>query len=363
MSSQQGKDSLVTHLTQALGGGVSLKAVSGEAGSKFTASYQSIIEFAKKAANVSVEYHAHGGPGISAAGAAAQIVDPSDFAKLSSITSNVSSLFTQKNAGITGYVLMPNTALGAAPVTFDVGRIEQIGALTRKLMMLNDAASRYTDLKAKNPDAYNKYFQTYGNTVDVARAELVQLINACAAAGSCAPPAKDILQGLNFLEDMFTKGDAALSCQYQPASTILPVLSTPTNDPKVLESISINLTATSHDPDLIDFTSTHVIKLGPDNSVTDYTAPQFSGFSFSQPANNEKRAFGTIYSENIKPATAITYDNSSRSFNIDSGELQRRRDNIIGSAFSLYAPGPNGVKVSYDVGFPPRSNCPVVQQQ
>lgn len=362
-SSQSSKDALTATLKKTIGGGVSLKAVSGEAGSTFTASYKSIIEYAKKAGTVSVDYRAHGGPGIQAAGVATKAIDPSDFAKLSDVASNVSSLFDQNNSGITGYVLQANTALGAPGVSFDVARIEQVGALTRKLLMLNDAASRYDDIKTKNPAAYDKYFQTYGKLVNVARSELVQLINSCAAGGSCAPPAKDILQEMSFLEDMFAKADVSLSCQYQPATSLLPVISTPTIDPLVLESVSINLTGTSYHPDLIDFTSTNVIKLGVDNMIEDVTA-RFSGFALSQPTkDNHKRVFGTLYAENIKSATAMTYDNETRKYIIDAGELQRRRDSILGSAFSVFAPGPSGVKISHDIGFPPRDNCPLIRPQ
>jgi hypothetical protein len=362
-SSQTGKDALTTTLKKTIGGGVSLKAVSGEAGATFTTSYKSIIEYAKKAGDVSVDYRAHGGPGIAAAGTAAKVIDPADFPKLSEIASNVSNLFNQDNSGITGYVLHANTALGAPEISFDLARIEQIGALTRKLMMLNDATTRYDEVKAKNAAAYDKYFQKYGNIVNVARAELVQLINTCAAGGSCVPPAKDILQELNFLEDMFAKADVSLSCQYQPASSIRPVLSTPTVDPLVLESLSINVMGTSHHPDLIDFTSTNVIKLGVDNVIEDVT-PRFSGFELSPPTKeNQRRVFGTVYAENINPATAITYDNEARKFGIDTGDLQRRRDSILGSAFSIFAPGPNGLKISHDIGFPPRDNCPVIRTQ
>lgn len=362
-SSQSSKDAMTATLKRAIGGGVSLKAVSGEAGSTFTASYKSIIEYARKAGTVSVDYRAHGGPGIQAAGVATKAIDPSDFAKLSDVASNVSSLFDQNNSGITGYVLQANTALGAPGISFDVARIEQIGALTRKLIMLNDAASRYNDIKVKNQAAYDKYFQTYGNLVNVARSELVQLINTCAAGGSCAPPAKDILQDLGFIEDMFAKADVSLSCQYQPATSLLPVISTPTIDPLVLESVSINVTGTSRHPDLIDFTSTNVIKLGIDNMIEDVTG-RFSGFTLSQPAkDNQKRVFGTLYAENIKPATAMMYDNETRKYIIDAGELRRRRDSILGSAFSVFAPGPNGVKISHDIGFPPREDCPVMRAQ
>ncbi|MBB3399714.1 hypothetical protein [Rhizobium sp. BK060] len=362
-SSVQGKDALTARLSQTLGGGVSLKAITGEAGSTFTASYKSIIEYAKKAGNVSIEYHARGGPGIAAAGASAKLIDPADFSKLSEITANVSALFTQENSAITSYLLQANTALGAPDVMFDVARVEQIGTLTRKLMMLSEAADRYSELNGKYPDAYAKYFHAYGDKVNIARSQLVQLINTCAAGGSCAPPANDILATLKFLEDLFVTADVSLSCQYQPATSVLPVLNTPTTDPLILESVSINLLGTSQNPDLIDFSSTHVVRLTPDNEIVDET-PRFSGFSLSQPdANNRRRAFGTVYSENIQPRAALRYDAAARKYIVDQSELQKRRDDILGSAFSVYAPGPNGIKASFDAGFPPRQGCPVMKAE
>jgi hypothetical protein len=292
---------------------------------------------------------------------AAKLVDPSDLAKLSEIVSNVSSSFTQDNSGITGYVLLPDTSLGAPDVTFDLGRVEQIGQLTRKLIMLSDAANRYEGVKSRFPEVYATYFQTYADKVNLVRSQLVQLINTCAAGGGCTPPADDILHKLDFLEDMFSKADLSLSCQYQPASSLLPVVGSPLTDPDILESVSINPIATSHNPDLIDFTSTHVVRLTPDNNIDD-VSPGFSGFSLSGPnPAKERRVFGTIYSENIHPMTAITYDNSVRQFIVDNAELQKRRDKILGSAFSLYAPGPGGMNVSYGAGYPPRGGCPPVK--
>ncbi len=361
-TSRQGKDALTATLKRTIGGGVSLKAISGDAGATFTASYKSIIEFAKKTGNVSIEYRAHGGPGIAAAGAAAQIVDPSDFAQLSAVISNVSAMFTQDNSGIDGYVLQSNTALGAPDFNINLERLEQIGALTRKLLMLNDAAARYEELGNRYPMEYETYFQTYGDTVNVARSELVELIKECAAGGSCVPPSDNILANLPFLEEMFVEADVSVSCQYQSATSILPVLNTPVSDPEILESISINVVGKSQNPDLVDFISTRIMRLTPKNEVID-VSEQFSGFALSEPnADLERSAFGTIYSENLRPKNAMSYDSSSRTYSIDTAALLAGRDSILGSAFSLYAPGPDGIKISYDAGFPPRTGCPVVRE-
>jgi len=360
-TSQNGKDALKLRLEQTLGGGVSLAAVTGEAGTTFTGTYKSIIEYVKKAGEVTVEYRAHGGPGISAAGAAAKIVDPSDFTKLSETANGVAASFTQDNASITGYVLQSDTALGAPPATFDSARMEDIGRLTRRLLMLGDAAERYAMLKSKYPQIFDRYFGSYSTKVDVARAELVDLIKLCASGGSCMPPKDDILNSLHFLEEMFVSAEATISCQYQPADKYLPVVGSPSEVPRVLESISINLHGLSHNPDLIDFSSAHILRLSSAMELSDETNG-FSGFALSQPnADKEKKVFGTIYSTNLHPASVLKYDASIGKYIVDAGEMQRRRDQVLDSAYSVYAPGPNGVKVSYDIGFPPRQDCPVVQ--
>src|SRR5689334_17219445 len=109
---------------------------------------------------------------------------------------------------------------------------------------------------------------------------------------------------------MFYNAQVTLSCQYQRASSLVPPITPPIVDPMVLESMTIDLSARSHNPDLVDFSSTHIIRLLPDNQIKDNSS-EFSGFSFSQPqSGGERRVFGTIYSENIKPSTAITYDSS-----------------------------------------------------
>lgn len=360
-SSQQGKDALTARLTRTLGGGVSIKAITGEAGATFTATYKSIIEYAKRAGQVSVEYRASGGPGIAAAGASAKIMDPADFAALSAIASNVSSLFTQDNSAVTSYLLQPNTSFGAPSVTFDLSRIEQIGTLTRRLIMLSEAAERYDVLETNQPTVYTKYFKSFGDKVDVARAELVQLINNCSAGGSCAPPQSNILNDLLFLEDLFSDVQVSLTCQYQPADMIVPVVNSPSETPEVLETISLNVSGRSRHAALIDFTSTSVSRLTIDNVLLDETAG-FSGFAVSSPdATGEARVFGTVFSANIVPKEAIRYDAGARKYIIDTSELQRRREEILGSAFLVFAPGPNGVKSSYDIGFPPRQDCPVLR--
>jgi hypothetical protein len=232
-SSQQGKDALTAHLNQTLGGGVSLKAISGEAGDKLISTYKSIIEFARSSGTVSVDYRAKGGPGIEAAGEAAKATDPADFTKLSQIASSVSQLFTQKNSGITGYILQANTALGAPPVNFDLDRVQQIGVLTRGLVRLGEAAKRYDSLKSQHLDEYTKYFQTYGDQVTLLRSQLIDKINSCAAGGNCTPSEGDVLKGLVYLEDIFAEAKVSLSCQYQSASNLLPTISTPLHDPEI----------------------------------------------------------------------------------------------------------------------------------
>ena len=360
-TSREGKDAVVAHLKQTIGGSVGLKGLSGEAGSTFKASYENIVEFVKKTGSVTIDYQAHGGTGIAAAGAAAKLVDPSDFGKLSDIVANVSSQFTQENSSITGYVLQSNSTIGAPNIEFDLDRVERIGVLTRNLIILNDISSRYDDMKSHYPAVYAQYYQKYADQVDLVRSQAVEQIKKCAAGGDCSPLKNDIAQNLLFLENMFSKAEITLSCHYQHAKTLLPTVSTPSSDPEVLENVSINIEGTSHNPKLIDFSNVGVVRLRSDNTIEDLTN-RFSGLSVSpSDANGESRAFGSVYSENINPATAIKYDNSSQEFIIDSGELGRRRELILSSAYSMSAPGPNNLKASFDVGFPPRDNCPVVK--
>ena len=276
-----------------------------------------------------MEYSARGGPGIAAAGAAAKLVDPSDFIKLSEITSNVSSLFTQDNSGITSYILLANTALGGPTELFDSNRVEQVGALTRRLVMLNDASNRYKDFKEKNPDAYGVYFKSYADQVNIARSQLIEIINDCASGGSCAPPSDNILYDLKFVEDLFAEVDVSLSCQYQPATKIYPVLTAPVTDPMVLESVSINIVGKSLNPELIDFTSTNIARLTPDNKAVDETE-RFSGLSLSDAdPKGGRRVFGTIYSENLAAQELIKYDAQTRMYIVDTADLQRRRNYIL----------------------------------
>lgn len=359
-STKSGKDALTAALNQTIGGGVSLKAINASGTATLNASYKSIIDFAQASGDVHVEYRARGGPGIKAAGESSKIVDPTDIVKLSQIASNVAALFDQNNSSITGYVLQSDTALGAPAYTFDVDRVRKIGTLTRALIKVNNAASRYADLKAKNPNAYTKYFAPQDSALVALKASLVDKVKACASGAACTEISGDILENFAFLEDMFQNPVVSISCQYQPARDLLPAGANASNNPLVLESISINLKASVDHYDLIDFTSLKIERLNPEFELSDVTGA-FSGFAFSAPRNNSRRANGTIFSSNLRPQEALKYDASSNQYSIDQVELTRRREQILGSVFSLSAAGPSGYKISYDTGYPSRQDCPLIQ--
>ena len=358
-ATRAGKDALTLRLSQTLGGGVSLKAVTGEAGATFTSTYGSILEYARKTGSIGIEYNATGGPGISAAGASAKAVDPTDFTKLGEIASSVSSLFTQENSNVVEYILQSNTAFGADPEQFDIERIETIGEMTRHLLMLNDARGRYQELADSDPGVFKDYFSDYSRVVDIARADVVGRIQVCAAGGECVKPDDDALSSLHFLEKMFLEAEVSISCQYQPASGILPIVFSPAVVPQVLESISINVRGVTPTPDLVDFSSSQVVRLTPEMLIEDVSTG-FSGFAISDlDEKGQATVFGTVYSKNILPASALSFDAQQGRYVVDNSELQRRRDAVLDSAYSIFAPGPNGLKVAFDVGFPPRQDCPI----
>jgi len=359
-STKSGKDALTAALNQTIGGGVSLKAVSASGTAFLNANYKSIIDFAQSSGNVHVEYRAQGGPGIKAAGESSKIVDPTDIVKLSQIASNVSSLFDQNNSSITGYVLQSDTALGAPSYTFDADRVRRIGSLTRVLIKVNDAASRYTELKAKNPNAYNKYFAAQDSALSALKASLVDKIKICASGAACTNLTGDVLENYSFLEDMLQNPVVSISCQYQPAKDLLSAGAGASNNPKLLESISVNVIASVEHYDLIDFTSLKVERLDPAFQASDVTSG-FSGFAFSSPRGNSRRANGTIFSANIRPAEVLKYDPATNRYSTDQIEFMRRREQILGSVFSLSAVGPSGYKVSYETGYPPRQDCPLIE--
>ncbi len=185
-SSRAGKDALDVRFKRTIGGGISIKKITGEAGANFSANYKSLMDFAKKTGNVTIEYSARGGPGIAAAGASARKLDPSDIDKFGDIISSASSLFNQSNSGVVSYILHPNTAFGAPGFDFNIERIGEIGTLTRKLIMLNDASARYSKIKSEDAPVFEKYFRNFAREVDLARLELVQIINVCSSGAAAS---------------------------------------------------------------------------------------------------------------------------------------------------------------------------------
>ena len=359
-ASRSGKDALTAALNRTIGGGVTLKAVSASGTATLNATYKSIIDFVRTSGDVHIEYRARGGPGIKAAGESSKIVDPSDIVKLSQIAANVSGQFDQNNSGITGYVLQSNTALGAPAYTFDLDRVRKIGALTRALIKVNNASTRYDTLRRQNQAIYNRYFADQAQTLTALKASLVDKIKTCASGGECLPIRGELLDNFVFLEDMFKSAKITLSCQYQNAKDILPTGSGTSNNPQILEAMSINIEGVVDHYDLVDFTSLKIERLDAAFTTSDIT-PAFSGFAFSPPIGNARRANGTIFSTNLKPKELLTFNASTNRFDVDQVELTRRREDVLGSVFSLSAPGPSGYKISYDTGYAPRESCPLIK--
>ena len=227
--------------------------------------------------------------------------------------------------------------------------------------MLTDALHRYDNVKNQDANVFNVYFENYRNAANVARAAVVTQINKCANGGDCSSPASDLIDKFIYPQDMFKTASLTISCSYQKASDLLSISPPPTGDPSILETISIDLHGLAHNQKLIDFQSLHIARLDSEIAISDVTS-RFSGFSWSDPdAKSEQRAFGTIYSENLKPKSRVSYSVDTKQFSIDTDALGKARDRVLGSTFSLYAPGPIGAKASYDTGLPPRDNCPLTK--
>jgi hypothetical protein len=360
-SSRSGKDALNASLSRTIGGGASLKAFSGEGSATVTAAYKSIIEFARESGTVHVEYSALGGPGIKAAGDAAKITDPADLVKLSQIASDVAGLFTQANSSVTGYVLQSNTAIGAPPFDFDLERTKKIGSLVRALIKVSDASTRYDDLRKKAPLVFQSYFSEQASGITALKASLVDKINQCASGKPCSEIQGEVLEHYLFLEDMFKDPKVALSCQYQKVSTLDPKGPVTPGELEVLETISVNVFGSVPHYDVIDFSSLKLKRLDAQFVVSDIT-PTFSGFSFSNPdRKGERRASGTVFSDSMRSRDLVSFNSTTKRFDIDVVELTRRREAVLDSAISLSAPGPAGYKISYTIGYPPRDGCPLTR--
>jgi len=325
------------------------------------ATYKSIVEFARQSASVKVEYRALGGTGISAAGEAAKITDPTDLGKLAQIISEVAADFTQDNSSITGYVLQSNTSLGAPEAPFDPERIKQVGAITRALLRANEASARLEAVRTKAPAAYTTYFLAEHQQLDALRAALIEKAKTCASGGSCEQVSGDILDQFAFLEDMFTNAKLTLSCQYQKASDLMPVAGARISNPQILEAMTINLVGDLHHKTLIDFEGLKLYRLTPKLHNEDITS-RFSGLQFTRPnAGRPMKAYGSIFSTNLRPREVLTFDRTNRRYLVDTIALASRREDVLGSAYALSAPGPGGYKISYTAGFPPREDCPLVR--
>lgn len=359
-ASHTGKDALDASLTQTFGGGGGTKVVTANGSTELKATYKSIIDFAQTAGKVRIDYRALGGPGIKAAGASAKLVDPKDFDKLAQIVSGVADDFDQNNSSVTGYVLQSNTALGAPPPAFDMDRIEHVGELTRYLIRAQQAHERYSDINAHDPKIYQQYFMKQDMELTSLVASLIERIKTCANGGECAELGDDLLSHFSFLEDLFDNAKLSVTCTYRPAKTLLPNVQA-TDNPDVLESMSVILSAEMPRYEIIDMTSVRLSRLDSKAHLEDLRS-SFSGFAVSSPnTKGVRRVFGTIYEKNLRPADLVSVNAVDHKFKVDDVGLVDRREDVLGSMFSVSAMGPAGIRASYSSGFPPRDNCPVLR--
>lgn len=356
--SESGKDSLQTTLQHTVGGGVKLAKIGGEASSTLTADYRKVIEFAKKSGRVEAKAFAMGGPGPGSVASALESVtaDPGDLGKIALAITNASSQFTAANAAPWEYLLVPYTVFGAPPVQFDQSLMIKVGKLTEQLSRVNGAIRQVDGYRTAIPDRFETYFGPMRAKLQTLQAALASRITTCVNGGSCEGSESDQLADFVFLGDVFSKSSTVGACSFQKASALLHRGGASTN-PRILDSISVNLTATAPYYDLLDFSSAKLLRLKPDFTTEDVTSA-FSGFAVSRPTGSRhKRLFGTVYYKNLRAAELLSVDPQTKAIVVDLPALSDRREEILRSMYIVEVSGPGGARYSFNLGFPDRQQC------
>lgn len=358
--SESSKRTLETTFTQAMGGKGSIESISFGGNTKLTASIGRIIELAKTFGSVSVDFYARGGQGISTAAAAAKASDPSDIAKLADIIESVSKSFTQDNSAPTEYLLVPFTVFGAPEMKFDQARYEILGSLYAKLVRVEGSVETMKVYETKLPAMFHAHFAGQLVKLQGLRLALITAIDRCAKEYACEDKfmyPKDIY----FLEDVFIAPEQQISCSYQDVTSVGGNPVPPQLRATMLDGLSVNLRAEIRVRDFFDFTRIQVFRIGPDLGVEEVTSG-FSGLSFSDPdANGIRRVFGTIHYVRLDYIRESSIDPVNKTLRVNDKPLQSKRDMTLRSMYAVVLPGPNGVMVTVNLGFPRIVECPIVR--
>lgn len=352
--SESGKNSLETSLEQTVGGGVQINKISGEGSTTLTANYKRIVDFAKRSSRVSVKVFAHGGTGTGVILPTG--TDPSDLGAIASALSTYSSGFTAANAAPWEYIVLPYTVFGAPPTPFNPELLTKIGKLTEQLLRVNDALKTVAGYRPAMGASFDRYFAPMQGKLQALRDNLMATINACASGGQCEGGDSDLLSDYVFLGDVFSKAATEASCSFQKSSALLQRRDLASN-PRILESITINLAATAPFYDVLDFASLKLSRLGRDFQLEDVT-PGFSGFALSRtPAGAPKRLFGSIYFRNLRSRETLSVEAGTKNVIVDQAALSDRREEVLGSMYLVEVGGPGGLRYGFNLGFPDRSAC------
>ncbi len=352
--SETGKRTMEATLKNKFGGGFKLDSFSAGGDTTFTTEYKRIVDFVKRSSNIKVESFSRGGSGIGTV--LSSLTDPTDLNAIGAAIAGSTTSFTRANSAPSEYILTSYSVFGAPDAPYDPQLQIKIGKLTEQLIRVNDAIKKVTKYKTEIPSTYSKYFTKTSSNLESLKSNLIQKIKACSAGEECKSVESDVLIDYVFLGDIFSRSELIASCSLQPASSLLQVNNLP-NDPHILDTVSVNLTAQIPYYDTLDFSATKIYRLSPDFSIQNVT-DSFGGFSIAPNADGKShRLFGSLFASNLKSAETLSRDPLSNSLVVDMPELSDKREEILKSMFVVEVSGPGGSNYGLNLGYPDRENC------
>lgn len=336
-------------------GTIKIAEVSGS--SDKSVAWKNVVETAFQLGAVSVTFASRGGTGVADALKVLTVPNPREVANIVQTINGLGPSFTQANSAPVKYVLISNAALGYTANVSDPSKLDTLNSYYLQLSRVDYALGRVSGYQQSFPALHAALYAQSAEVLSLRsyRKQLVDAIEACVVSDKCGykPPEKIAML---FLEDILLPDSVELVCSYQRVSSKNGQVHL-----DVLNNTSVKLLGRARLLNYVGLQSAVLSRFGPDSTPPRKMVTSWQAFALAPnvAADGTTKLLAQLDNQPFKADLDIT---EQTVFVKNAAQLERLRNDMLGSVYAVNIQASNGMFIRNTVGPPFAKDCPVIRQ-
>jgi hypothetical protein len=336
-------------------GTIKMAEVSGN--SDKSVAWKNVVETAFQLGAVSVTFASRGGTGVADALKVLTVPNPREVANIVQTINGLGPSFTQANSAPVKYLLISNAALGFTAKVSDPSKLDTLNSYYLQLSRVDYALGRVNGYQQSFPALYAAQYAQSAEVLSLRsyRKQLVDGIEACVISDKCdyKPPEK---VAMLFLEDVLLPDSVELSCSYQRVSSQNGKVHL-----DVLNNASVVLRGRARLLNHVGLQSAVLSRFGPDSTPPRKMVTSWQAYALAPTvaADGTSKLLAQLDNQPFKADLGIS---EQTVFVKNAAQLERLRNDMLGSLYAINIQAANGMFIRNTVGPPFAKDCPVTKQ-